>query len=184
MVETSQKLPLLDQLPVHHDRDHFLCRLIGELTSILQEVVGIEESSGFVSVVGQRIGEHINEEYLSALDQQTLSRQQISGVLVDLKSRIHGDFYLIEQDDEKIVLGNHTCPFGEFALGRPSLCMMTSNVFGVVTAENLGYARVEIEKAIAQGHKGCRIVIHLQPADESKTVEGREYFKSASDDGS
>ena len=69
---------------------------------------------------------------------------------MDLKRRIQGDFYVIEQDDEKIVLGNRACPFAEKVVGRPALCMMTSNVFGSIAAENLGYAKVVIEQAIAQ----------------------------------
>jgi len=35
-----------------------------------------------------------------------LTRDQVAAVLLDLKRRIQGDFYVIEQDDEKIVLGN------------------------------------------------------------------------------
>lgn len=35
-----------------------------------------------------------------------LTRDQVAAVLLDLKHRIQGDFYVIEQDDEKIMLGN------------------------------------------------------------------------------
>jgi predicted ArsR family transcriptional regulator len=97
---------------------------------------------------------------------------------VDLKRRIQGDFYIIEQDDEKIVLGNRACPFAEKVLGRPSMCMMTSNVFGVVAAENLGYARVELQETIAEGEPGCRVVVHLRPSSEPARATGREYFLS------
>ncbi len=45
------------------------------------------------------------------------------------------------------------------ALGRPSLCMMTSNVFGVIAAENLGYAKVALTETIALGAPGCRAVV-------------------------
>ena len=105
-----------------------------------------------------------------------LSREQVASVLVDLKRRIQGDFYVIEQDEEKIVLGNRACPFAEKVEGRPSLCMMTSNVFGVIAAENLGYARVVLEEAIATGASGCRVVVYLKP-DEAQSKEGREYFR-------
>ena len=54
--------------------------------------------------------------------------------------------------------------------------MMTSNVFGNITAENLGYARVDLEETIADGAPGCRVVIHLNlPMDDQAT--GREYFR-------
>jgi predicted ArsR family transcriptional regulator len=96
---------------------------------------------------------------------------------VDLKRRIQGDFYVIEESDDKIVLGNRACPFAEKVIGRPALCMMTSNVFGVIAAENLGYSKVVLEETIAQGHSGCRIVVHLKATPEAEAANGREYFK-------
>jgi predicted ArsR family transcriptional regulator len=158
------------------DRDVFMRTLIRELSGTLQEVVGLEEASGFISVVGQAMGRQIDESYKAALGVERLEREQVAEVLVDLKRRIQGDFYVIEQDDEKIVLGNRACPFAEKVAGRPAMCMMTSNVFGVIAAENLGYAKVELQETIATGASGCRVVIHLRPSDEADRVSGREYF--------
>jgi len=170
-------LPVISELPVPLERDVFLRTLLRELAGTLQEVVGLDEASGFVSVVGQRIGDQINNEYKSALGVTGLTRAQVGEVLVDLKRRIQGDFYIIEQDDEKIVLGNRACPFAEKVIGRPALCMMTSNVFGVIAAENLGYAKVVLEEAIARGDAGCRVVVYFAPAKEAHEAEGREYFR-------
>jgi predicted ArsR family transcriptional regulator len=167
----------VQNLDVALNRDEFLRSLIRELAGSLQEVVGLEEASGFVSMVGQRIGEQLNETYRSALEIKGLTRSQVADVLVDLKRRIEGDFYIIEQDDEKIVLGNRACPFAEKVIGRPALCMMTSNVFGVIAAENLGYGKVVLEKTIAQGDGMCRVVVYLKPTDEANAANGREYFK-------
>lgn len=99
-------------------------------------------------------------------------------MLVDLKRRIQGDFFVIEESDEKIVLGNRACPFGDKVIDRPALCMMTSNVFGVIASENLGYAKVSIEEAIANGASGCRVVVCLKPTDESQAATGREYYQA------
>jgi predicted ArsR family transcriptional regulator len=167
----------VSELPIPLERDVFLRNLLRHLAGTLQNVVGLEEAAGFISVVGQEMGEEINQTYRTALGASGLSREQVADVLVDLKRRIQGDFYVIEQDDEKIVLGNRACPFAEKVVGRPALCMMTSNVFGVIAAENLGYAKVAIEKAIAQGDPGCRVVVHLKPTPEARAAAGREYFK-------
>lgn len=180
MTSVRHELPVLDQLPVPLERDIFLRTLLRELSGTLQDVVGLDEASGFVSVVGQRIGDQINHDYRAALKTPKLSREQVAAVLVDLKRRIQGDFYVIEENEEKIVLGNRACPFGDKVLGRPSLCMMTSNVFGGIAAENLGYAKVSIEAAIARGDAGCRVVVHLKPTEEAQAIEGREYFQSES----
>ena len=109
-----------------------------------------------------------------ALGRSRLTREEVGAVLVDLKRRIQGDFYLIEEDETRIVLGNRACPFGDRVLGRPAMCMMTSNVFGVIAAQNLGYARVELEETIAAGAPTCRVTVHLLPA--SGAGAGREYF--------
>ncbi len=164
------------ELDVPLERDLFLRTLIRELSGTLQDVVGLEEASGFISVVGQHMGEWINSSYKEQLHQEKLSREQVIDVLVDLKARIKGEFYVIEQDTDKIVFGNHQCPFADKVVGRPSMCMMTSNVFGSITANNLGYAKVELQETIAQGHGGCRVVVHTQCTPEAEACDGREYF--------
>ena len=167
----------LSELDVPLDRDLFLRTLIRELSGTLQDVVGIEEASGFVSVVGQNIGRQMDRDYKAALRVSRLSREQVGAVLVDLKRRIEGDFFIIEESDEKIVLGNRVCPFAEKVLGRPSMCMMTSNVFGSIAADNLGYAKVELQETIAAGGPQCRVVVHLKPSAEAEAAPGREYFQ-------
>ena len=158
------------------ERDVFLRSLLRELAGTLESVVGIEEASGYISVVGAAVGEQIDAAYRSAIHVDRLSKEQVTAVLVDLKRRINGDFYVLEETEDRIVLGNRACPFGAFVEGRPSLCMMTSNVFGSVAAQNLGYARVAIEKSIAAGDAGCRVVVSLTPAPEADP-HAREYFR-------
>lgn len=167
----------LNELDIPLERDLFVRTLIRELAGTLQDVVGLEEAAGFISVVGQNMGQEINRAYKAALGVSNLSRRQVSEVLVDLKARIQGDFYVIEEDEDKIVLGNRSCPFADKVHDRPAMCMMTSNVFGSIAAENLGYAKVELAETIAQGSNQCRVVVYLRPTPESDVSEGREYFK-------
>lgn len=162
------------------ERDLFLRRLLRELSGSLQDVVGLEEAAGYISVVGQAMGEQLDADYRRALQVEALSREEVAGVLVDLKRRIRGDFYVVEQNEDRIVFANRACPFGEMVEGRPALCMMTSNVFGHITAENLGYARVDIEQSIARGDAGCRVVVYLKPAEDDQ-AQAREYFRRADD---
>jgi predicted ArsR family transcriptional regulator len=168
MAVTDLDLPL--------ERDLFLRTLLRELAGTLEEVVGLDDASGFISVVGARIGAWIDATYRAALDEPTLSRDEVAAVLVDLKRRIEGDFSISSIDDDRIVLTNRACPFGDKVVGRPSLCMMTSNVFGSIAADNLGYAKVEIQEAIARGDDGCRVLVHLRPTAEALDADGREYF--------
>jgi predicted ArsR family transcriptional regulator len=175
--DSDPQTPVCD-LNIPLDRDIFLRTLLGHLSGTLEDVVGFDEASGFISIVGQHVGEWIDRDYRKALKVSRLSRDQLAQVLVDLKRRIRGDFFIISQDEEKIVLGNRACPFGDPVKGRNSLCMMTSNVFGTITAENLGYAKVALHETIARGDPGCRIVIYLTESAESAADSGNEYFSS------
>ncbi|GBE52927.1 hypothetical protein BMS3Bbin14_01406 [bacterium BMS3Bbin14] len=170
---------VLSELQIPLERDLFLRTLIRELAGTLEDVVGFDEAAGYISLVGQNIGEWINNLYIRELAVDALSATQVINVLLDLKSRIQGDFFVIEQDENKVVLGNTTCPFTDKVVGRPSICMVTSNVFGVIIAENLGYAKVVLQETIAQGHKCCRVKVYLKPSPEADTDEGREYFGTA-----
>ena len=69
------------------ERDLFLRSLLRELAGTLESVVGIEEASGYISVVGAAIGEQIDTAYRDAIHVDRLNRDQVSAVLVDLKTQ-------------------------------------------------------------------------------------------------
>ncbi|MBC7880251.1 MAG: transcriptional regulator [Anaerolineae bacterium] len=177
MLEVPTSEISMNGLSIPLERDSFLRNLIRELAGTLQDVVGLEEASGFISVVGQNIGRQIDRDYKAALEVPHLTRKQVADVFVDLKRRIQGDFYIIEQTDEKIVLGNRTCPFGDKVIDRPAMCMMTSNVFGSIAADSLGYAKVELKETIALGAPECQVLVYLKPTPEAEASQGREYFQ-------
>jgi hypothetical protein len=174
---TADKIHL-NTLEVPLERDVFLRTLVRHLAGALEDVVGLKDASGFVAIVGQRIGDEINAMYRAALQVPELDRRQVSEVCVDLKRRIRGDFFVVSEDDDKIVFGNRACPFAEKVVGRAALCMMTSNVFGTLASENLGYGKVVLEQTIARGDLGCRVVVYLKRTAEAAASEGREYVRS------
>lgn len=177
MNQPSQAVQVTSQLDISLERDEFCRTIINELSGLLQEMIGLDEAEGFISVVGQNIGNAINNEYKAKLNVDNLDSKQIADVLLDLKARIKGEFYITEQDNDKIVFGNTKCPFEDKVIDRPSLCMMTSNVFGTITAENNGYAKVVLDETIANGCDKCKVTVYLNNTDESKANEGREYYK-------
>ena len=178
MTQTMSVSDQIESLDLPIERDQFLRTMIRELAGTLQEIVGIEEAAGFLNVVGYRTGQHVNDIYHNSLQLSNLSREQVTAVLVDWKRRINGDFFVIEESDEKILLGNRKCPFAEQIEGREAMCVMTSNIFGAIAADNLGYARVELQDTIAKGASECKVVIYLQPDDSSDDFAGQEYFKA------
>lgn len=177
LAKNENSIPI-KELSVPLERDVFLRTLIRELSGLLEEVVGLDEAEGFISVVGQNIGKQINSIYKEAIKVSNLDKQQIVDVLGDLKARIQGDFFVESIDEKKVVFGNRVCPFGEKVKDRPSLCMMTSNVFGTIAADNNGYTKVSLKETIANGDAGCRVVVYFEENDESAADDGREYYKS------
>jgi len=176
--QTQEQIAALD-IPL--ERDSFMRTLVRELANVLEDTVGIEQASGFISVVGQSMGAQINADYKAALNTANLTLEQVAAVLVNLKQRIQGEFYIESLDDEKIVLKTHSCPFAEKVIGQKAMCMMTSNVFGHITAENLGYAKVQLKNTIAEGAPECHVIIHLKMHEGTDAVNGREYFQSTQD---
>lgn len=162
--------------PAELDRDFFLRRMIRELTGALEDVVGPEDASSYIASVGAIVGEWLNARYREEAQVDAFDVEGVARIFVDLKRRIDGGFFVREVHADRIVLGNSRCPFGEFVKGRRSLCMMTSNVFGRIAAENLGYARVRLERTIAEGYDGCEVVVFLTRREGLDQVE-HEYFR-------
>lgn len=167
-------------LPVALDREAFLKTLVCQLGRVLEDVVGLEQAEGLVSMVGQHIGQSILEAYRKELDGASVDRDVVADILLDLKTRIKGDFTLVSSSPRTLEYSASACPFAEEVVGHPALCMMTSNVFGTITAEVLGYARVELAKTIARGDGCCQVLVHLQmpddDADDDGAFDAREYF--------
>ena len=168
----------IKDLPVEINRDSFLTSLALTLGGSLENAIGYEEASSFISMAGQEIGDWMNKEYKKTLNQDEFDVKTLANILVDLKRRIQGDFYIIEFNEDKIVLGNRSCPFGKEVKGHPTMCMMTSNVFGVIAAESFDYAKVSLEKTIAQGQDECRVIIYLKQTEETKLAYGHEYYRA------
>jgi predicted ArsR family transcriptional regulator len=166
------------RLPIPLDRDLFARHLLREFTRSLEVVVGAEGAEKFIGDIGAATGQQFNTYYRAALRTTSLTRGQVAEALVDLKRRIQGDFYVIELTEEKIVLGNRACPFGNKVVDRPALCMMTSSVFGSISSANLGYAKVELQQTIARHDPECRVVVYLRPTAEAEASTGREYSSS------
>jgi len=166
----------MKKLDVPIERDWFFRRMIRTFAKSLEETVGVSEASGYVALVGSEMGQWIESEYQKSADEDCFGREEVAEMLVDLKRRIGGDFHIVSVDENRIVLGNRKCPFDELAIGRPSLCQMTSNVFGRITANQLGYARIELEETIAKGHDGCHIVIHLKPDGDTTPEDQHEFY--------
>ena len=68
---------------------------------------------------------------------------------MDLKRRIQGDFHVIEETEDRIVLGNRACPFGELVrendLIRELAPAATTEIDVEVTARSNGLTPVTVE---------------------------------------
>jgi predicted ArsR family transcriptional regulator len=107
-----------------------------------------------------------------------MTPQQLGDCYVRLKHAIDGGFFVIEASEKRVVLGNTSCPFGDVVTRAPSLCRMTSSVFGGIAARNSdGPVTVLLEERIAVGDPGCRVVVQLQDEDPDGTSFGHHYPK-------
>lgn len=154
-------------------RESFLRALVVELSRTVEEAQGPLTAERVVAHVGATVGGQMEEEYRRARAVVgRLAPGQIADCYIRLKAAIDGDFYVIEVDDDRIVMGNRRCPFGDTVLQSPSLCRMTSSVFGGIAARNGGSAVVLLEERIAVGDPECRVTVLLNPAEPQ---DGHHY---------
>ncbi|NND75886.1 MAG: hypothetical protein HKN44_12850 [Ilumatobacter sp.] len=163
------RLPLVaEAVDGYFPREPFLRALVVELAESVDRTQGPAVAEGAIAAVGAKVGSQMETAFRADADLAgTLSPDQIATLYVGLKSAIGGDFYIVSVDDDKIVLGNRRCPFGEAVTQAPSLCRMTSSVFGGIGARNAGRdVAVHLEERIAVGDPECRVVIWLRDPPE------------------
>lgn len=145
------------------ERESFLRAIAVRLAHGVELAHGPEQAEEMVAQVGTDVGARIEDAYRTANQiEDRLSSEQIGQLCVELKAAIGGDFYVISADEERIVLGNRRCPFGEAVRHAPALCRMTSSVFGGIAARNRGVAAVDLEQRIALGDNNCRVTVWLR----------------------
>jgi anti-sigma regulatory factor (Ser/Thr protein kinase) len=163
-------------------RESFLRALVVELSRALADTHGPLASEESIARVGATVGGQMEDEYRHARAVTgRLTPEQIAECYLRLKSAIDGDFYPISISDDRIVLGNRRCPFGDTVRHAPALCRMTSSVFGGIAARNHGQAVVLLDERIAVGDPECRITVLLGPAAGDRTPSGHRYHGDSPD---
>lgn len=180
----SGALPALDEArPAGgFDRETFLRALVVQMGQAVEATAGPDVGEDVVAQVGSAVGGQMEAEYRAA--QRVvgrLSKEQLAECFVRLKHAIDGGFYVVDVDDEKIVLGNTRCPFGSAVRTTPALCRMTSAVFGGIAAHNTtNGASVVLEERIAVGDPGCRVVVYAGEAPAASRRFAHRYLGPAS----
>lgn len=146
-------------------REAFLRALVVEVAQAVEQSHGPAAAEAVVAQAGIDIGTQMEAEYRDHSlvgEALSLSTEQIADCFVRLKQAIGGGFSVLEIDDDRIVLGNTRCPFGDVVKMAPALCRMTSAVFGGIAASNAEReAFVVLEERIAVGDPACRVAVYL-----------------------
>ena len=175
---TTTALPALEEARPEggFGRESFLRALVVQLAQTLELDHGPDAAEAAVAQVGTDVGGVMEEEFRRA--EQVVGRmtpEQMGRCYVRLKHAIDGGFYVVEASENRVVLGNTQCPFGDVVKRAPSLCRMTSSVFGGIAARNSdGPVTVLLEERIAVGDPGCRVVVQLQE-DAGSAPFGHRY---------
>ena len=150
-------------------RDAFLRALVVQLAQTVDSMQGPGVAEAVVAQVGTDVGGRIEETFRAARGiDGDLDVGQMSSLLVELKAAIGGEFFVVDADEQRIVLGNDRCPFGDAVMMAPSLCRMTSSVFGGIARRNRGAAAVDLEQRIAVGDRQCRVTVWLTEPDADR----------------
>lgn len=149
-------------------KEAFLRALVVQLAQAVERTGGPSLAEAAVAQVAIDVGSQMEKEYRAATGiVERLEPDQLADCFVRLKHAIDGGFAVIEVTEDRIVLGNDRCPFGDAVRLAPALCRMTSAVFGGIAANSHGEASVTLEERIAVGDPGCRVVIALGRTETS-----------------
>ena len=175
----SAALPTLEEsLPEGgFGKETFLRALVVQLATTIEVQHGQDAADAAVAQVGTDVGGQMEEEFRDALAiAGRMTPEQMGDCYVRLKHAIDGGFRLVEATPERIVLVNDRCPFGTAVQQAPSLCRMTSSVFGGIAARNSDHgASVLLEERIAVGDPGCRVVVELNVPKAEAAPESHHY---------
>lgn len=177
-IPTDQLLPTPDEISAdgRYGREPFLRALAVQIAQTVERDSGPATAERVVATVGMGVGQQIEDAFRAKNDlgDSALSAAKMAELFVDLKDGIDGDFFVIDADEDKIVLGNRRCPFGDAVKHAPALCRMTSSVFGGIASRNSDGAAVHLEERIAVGDPECRVTVWLrQPPEE---IEPEVHF--------
>lgn len=159
-----------------YGRESFLRAIAVQLAQTVEMVEGPSHAERMVAQVGADVGGRMEEAFRAAREvEDDLTVDEIAELLVELKSAIGGDFYVIEANADRIVLGNRRCPFGDAVKQAPSLCRITSSVFGGIASRNRGGAAVDLEQRIAIGDPQCKVTVWLREPPEDRSPFAHLY---------
>lgn len=144
-------------------KESFLRALVVQLAQTIEIQHGQDAADAAVAQVGTDVGGRMLDEFrLAEAVTGRMTPAEMGRCYVRLKHAIDGGFQVVEATEKRIVLVNDRCPFGEVVQQAPSLCRMTSSVFGGIAARNTkDGASVLLEERIALGDPGCRVVVEL-----------------------
>lgn len=159
-------------------RETFLRALLVQLASAVELAQGPGAAEYDLTQVGLDVGGQMEMEFrIAHALVGKLTPDALARCFVRLKHAIDGGFYVVECNEDRIVLGNHRCPFGSVVRQAPALCRVTSSVFGGITARNNEQgASVVLEERIAVGDPGCRVVVWLRPPPEDAEPVAHRYL--------
>lgn len=103
-----------------------------------------------------------------------LDHETYADLIVEIKNRIGGNFSRATSEPGVVRVSSTRCPFGDGVKNTPSLCQMTSSVFGGIAARNFGFAKVVLHQRIACDDPTCEVSVVTDPAIADR-YHGDEY---------
>jgi serine/threonine-protein kinase RsbW len=89
---------------------------------------------------------------------------EAADALIAAEEQLGGDFFVMEADERRAVLGNRRCPFAiDGTPPSPTMCRFTSALGGRLAAGGSRGAHVVLDERLASGDHRCRIEIRMDP---------------------
>ncbi len=153
-------------IPMNINKEKFLENVVLDIVENLDK----GDPKAIIHEVSIKIAKQIEQIYKQFYNVQKLSVDQIADAIIDVETKIGGEFKVVEKRSDKIILRVDKCPFTAKVKQAPLLCTFTSNIIGTIAANNSGYSKVHLRRTIAGGDQGCYIVAYLKKTKESEKI--------------
>lgn len=154
-------------VPAGLTRETFLATTAAFMASEREQERSQEELAAWLGASFAVAGEEAFRERTGT--ERPLSAGESAEAFLELQRAFGADFFVVEQTDTRLVLGNRRCPFGDAVAGSPALCRSTSASMGRLAARAAGEARVTLDERIALGDHQCRLIVDLGPSPARPT---------------
>ena len=149
-----------------------LCGIMATMGMLLHPTI-IQQS---LRRIGAKIGRDVASEYQRTHTVgRPFSREDFVRCIEHLGESWGCGYRKVEEETDRIEFCVGTCPLADAATQYPDICELENGIFGGIAGDELGFAKVCVNRSNGASPKYCRILVHITQTKRNLAAEGSVY---------